>query len=96
MVAEGVTAQTAEAAVIADFNSQLATHIAQFETNNTGVRLLDLIQLIPVSLLKYRKRLQVTTWLWDSNAAFTLVLDNPTAFGFVDAVSYGGTGDFWG
>ncbi|TBU26745.1 hypothetical protein BD311DRAFT_808224 [Dichomitus squalens] len=38
----------------------------------------------------------VTTWLWDSNTAFTTVLDNPTAYGFVDAVSYGGTNDFWG
>ena len=40
--------------------------------------------------------LQVKTWLWDSNTAFTTVLDNPTAYGFVDAVSYGGTNDFWG
>ena len=40
--------------------------------------------------------MQVKTWLWDSNAAFTTVLDNPTAYGFVDAVSYGGTNDFWG
>lgn len=40
--------------------------------------------------------LQVTTQVWDSNAAFTTVLDDPQAFGFVDAVSYGNTGDFWG
>ena len=40
--------------------------------------------------------MQVKTWLWDSNTAFTTVLDNPTAYGFVDAVSYGGTNDFWG
>jgi phospholipase/lecithinase/hemolysin len=38
----------------------------------------------------------VTTWLWDSNAAFTTILNNPTAYGFVDAVSFGNTGDFWG
>ncbi|CDO77590.1 Carbohydrate Esterase Family 16 protein [Trametes cinnabarina] len=38
----------------------------------------------------------VKTWLWDSNAAFTTVLNNPTAYGFVDATSYGNTGDFWG
>jgi len=38
----------------------------------------------------------VQTWLWDSNAAFTTVLNNPTAYGFVDATSYGNTGDFWG
>ncbi|KAJ6468521.1 hypothetical protein C8R47DRAFT_805640 [Mycena vitilis] len=38
----------------------------------------------------------VTTWLWDSNAAFTTILNAPTQFGFVDAVSYGNTGDFWG
>ncbi|KAI0657770.1 hypothetical protein C8Q70DRAFT_1046069 [Cubamyces menziesii] len=38
----------------------------------------------------------VKTWIWDSNTAFTTVLDNPTAYGFVDATSYGGQGDFWG
>ncbi|KAI0343567.1 hypothetical protein BDW22DRAFT_1344558 [Trametopsis cervina] len=36
------------------------------------------------------------TWLFDSNAAFTTVLNNPTKYGFVDATSYGNTGDFWG
>ncbi|KAJ3546050.1 hypothetical protein NM688_g5554 [Phlebia brevispora] len=38
----------------------------------------------------------VETWLWDSNAAFTTVLNDPQAYGFVDATSYGNTGDFWG
>ncbi|KAM5544881.1 hypothetical protein V8D89_001779 [Ganoderma adspersum] len=39
----------------------------------------------------------VKTWLWDSNAAFTTVLDDPTAYGFVDNTSYGdNTNDFWG
>ncbi|KAF7333736.1 CBM1 domain-containing protein [Mycena venus] len=38
----------------------------------------------------------VTTWLWDSNSVFTTILSAPTQFGFVDAVSFGGTGDFWG
>ncbi|KAK7013839.1 carbohydrate esterase family 16 protein [Favolaschia claudopus] len=38
----------------------------------------------------------VTTWTWDSNAAFTTILNSPTQYGFVDAVSYGNTGDFWG
>ncbi|KLO09714.1 hypothetical protein SCHPADRAFT_907541 [Schizopora paradoxa] len=38
----------------------------------------------------------VTTWLWDSNAAFTKVLNDPTTYGFIDNTSYGNTGDFWG
>lgn len=38
----------------------------------------------------------VKTWLWDSNARFSQILDNPTAFGFIDNSSYGNTGDFWG
>ncbi|KAJ7105192.1 hypothetical protein C8R44DRAFT_834466 [Mycena epipterygia] len=38
----------------------------------------------------------VTTWLWDANTAFTTILNAPTQFGFVDAVSFGNTGDFWG
>ncbi|KAJ7189175.1 hypothetical protein C8R46DRAFT_1341741 [Mycena filopes] len=38
----------------------------------------------------------VTTWLWDAHTAFTTILNAPTQFGFVDAVSFGATGDFWG
>ncbi|KAJ7744890.1 hypothetical protein B0H16DRAFT_1663994 [Mycena metata] len=38
----------------------------------------------------------VTTWLWDANTEFNTILNNPTQFGFVDAVSFGNTGDFWG
>ncbi|KAA1470460.1 hypothetical protein DENSPDRAFT_775132 [Dentipellis sp. KUC8613] len=38
----------------------------------------------------------VKTWLWDSNTAFSQVLNNPATYGFVDNTSYGGTGDFWG
>ncbi|KAJ3769796.1 hypothetical protein FB446DRAFT_705934 [Lentinula raphanica] len=38
----------------------------------------------------------VTTFLWDANAAFTTILDDPTAYGFIDAVSYGtDVGYFW-
>ncbi|EIM80926.1 uncharacterized protein STEHIDRAFT_182917 [Stereum hirsutum FP-91666 SS1] len=36
------------------------------------------------------------TWVWDANAAFSAILDDPTAYGFVDNTSYGGTDDFWG
>jgi phospholipase/lecithinase/hemolysin len=38
----------------------------------------------------------VSTWLYDSNSAFTTILNSPTQYGFVDATSYGSTGDFWG
>ncbi|KAK7472011.1 hypothetical protein VKT23_000118 [Stygiomarasmius scandens] len=39
----------------------------------------------------------VQTFLWDSNAAFTQILNNPTAYGFKDATTYGsGNGIFWG
>ncbi|KAF9070838.1 hypothetical protein BDP27DRAFT_1446714 [Rhodocollybia butyracea] len=38
----------------------------------------------------------VTTLIWDSNTAFNTILDDPTAFGFIDAVSFGtGPGFFW-
>ncbi|PBK90474.1 hypothetical protein ARMGADRAFT_1032489 [Armillaria gallica] len=38
----------------------------------------------------------VTTWIWDSNAAFTAILDNPTAYGFEDATTFGDDpGVFW-
>ncbi|THU98031.1 hypothetical protein K435DRAFT_721189 [Dendrothele bispora CBS 962.96] len=39
----------------------------------------------------------VQTFLWDSNAAFTQILNNPTAYGFKDATTFGtGDGIFWG
>jgi phospholipase/lecithinase/hemolysin len=38
----------------------------------------------------------VTTYLFDANTLFNTVLDNATAYGFVDNTSYGNTGDFWG
>ncbi|KAK0221164.1 hypothetical protein EDD85DRAFT_930316 [Armillaria nabsnona] len=38
----------------------------------------------------------VTTWIWDSNAAFTAILDSPTSYGFEDATTFGdGPGIFW-
>ncbi|KAK0446963.1 uncharacterized protein EV420DRAFT_1714429, partial [Desarmillaria tabescens] len=38
----------------------------------------------------------VKAWMWDSNAAFTAILDDPTSYGFQDATSYGdGDGLFW-
>ena len=39
----------------------------------------------------------VTTWVWDSNTYFNTILNNPTAYGFADATSYGSAPtDFWG
>jgi len=39
----------------------------------------------------------VSTWLWNSNAAFTTILNSPTTYGFVDATSYGSASNqFWG
>ncbi|KAL0955540.1 hypothetical protein HGRIS_001776 [Hohenbuehelia grisea] len=39
----------------------------------------------------------VQTWLWDSNAAFTTILNSPRTYGFNDATSVGtGSGNFWG
>ncbi|KAK0446962.1 uncharacterized protein EV420DRAFT_1714419 [Desarmillaria tabescens] len=38
----------------------------------------------------------VKTWIWDSNAAFTAILDDPTSYGFQDVTSYGDAdGLFW-
>lgn len=39
----------------------------------------------------------VTTWIWDSNAAFTAILDDPTSYGFEDATTFGDAPNiFWG
>ena len=90
MAAEGASAQALEASVILDFNTQLEGRVAQLKVNHTDVSLDFFVTAISIEMF------QVSTWFWDSNAAFTLVLDNPTAFGFVDNTSYGNTGDFWG
>lgn len=51
---------------------------------------------VRVAAFKQNNR-DVTTWLWDSNAAFTQVLNNPMKYGFKDATTYGtGPGIFWG
>ncbi|KAF8325111.1 hypothetical protein F5887DRAFT_1020665 [Amanita rubescens] len=53
------------------------------------------------SITAYNSRLQtrinwfsgnhsdIQLWEWDAHAAFTDILDNPTAYGFKDATSYG-------
>ncbi|KAG5636994.1 hypothetical protein H0H81_006170 [Sphagnurus paluster] len=39
----------------------------------------------------------VSTWIWDSNAAFTNILNSPGSYGFKDATSYGSASNqFWG
>ncbi|KAF7977303.1 hypothetical protein HWV62_4281 [Athelia sp. TMB] len=39
----------------------------------------------------------IKTYLWDSNAAFTTILDDLPKYGFVNnATAFGDTGDFWG
>ncbi|KAF4598901.1 hypothetical protein EYR38_007313 [Pleurotus pulmonarius] len=39
----------------------------------------------------------VETYIWDSHATFTRILDSPTTYGFVDATTFGaGSGIFWG
>ncbi|KAF5374669.1 hypothetical protein D9615_008983 [Tricholomella constricta] len=39
----------------------------------------------------------VSTWIWDSNASFTTILNSPTTYGFKDATSYGSASNqFWG
>lgn len=91
MLADSAADQAAEKAVIATFNSKLVTYISNFKGNNSGVR-----RLYSILSDKTKHIIQVQTWLWDSNAAFTTVLNNPSAYGFVDATSYGNTGDFWG
>jgi len=38
----------------------------------------------------------VRTRVWDSYKVFDTILNDPSKYGFVDSVSYGATGDFWG
>ncbi|TDL22924.1 hypothetical protein BD410DRAFT_722017 [Rickenella mellea] len=36
------------------------------------------------------------TFVWDANSVFNTILNNPTAYGFSDATSFGGAKSFWG
>ncbi|KAF9260860.1 hypothetical protein L218DRAFT_563735 [Marasmius fiardii PR-910] len=73
------------------------------DTNGQGAPILNSVIVDYNSKLKTRvKSLSssfsgVKTWVWDSNSTFTPILNNPTAYGFRDATTYGaGTDLFWG
>ena len=93
MLTQPVASRAVEKVVITDFNYKLAAHISSFRANHFGVSLAKHISIGLLTKLLYG---QVETWLWDSNSAFARVLNSPTRYGFVDATSYGGPGDFWG
>ena len=95
MLAQGTTATALEKSVIAGFNSKLADRVAWLKGNNTGVRRPPAVLFMAQMLTSSAAR-QVSTWIWDSNTDFTTILNAPTKYGFVDATSYGNTGDFWG
>ncbi|KAF5377405.1 hypothetical protein D9757_009692 [Collybiopsis confluens] len=47
-------------------------------------------------MIGFRCTQKVKTFIWDANAAFTTILNNPTAFGFKDATSFGDASNlFW-
>ncbi|KAE9390775.1 hypothetical protein BT96DRAFT_967712 [Gymnopus androsaceus JB14] len=46
-------------------------------------------QLVEFAQAFKRNNTGVSTWIWDSNTAFNTILDDPTAFGFIDATSFG-------
>jgi hypothetical protein len=97
MLAQPASSRATEKTVIADFNRKLAAKIIEFKRSNSGVSVLrSFFRRSHLNGLGYAGK-KVSTWLWDANAAFTTVLDDPTKYGFKDATSYG-TGDdiFWG
>lgn len=92
MLAGPASAQALEKSVIDTFNDKLADKISEFKITHPGVfRLYRCMHVNPVLTTD----LQVRTYLWDSNSAFTTILNDPTKYGFVDATSYGAPGDFW-
>ena len=92
MLAQGTPATTLEASVIAGFNTKLLAKISSCAANNAGVSPDNLIYNSPLSIWL----IQVKILFWDSHTAFTTILNSPTTYGFVDAISYGNIGDFWG
>jgi hypothetical protein len=97
MLAQPASSRATEKTVIADFNRKLAAKINEFKRSNSGVSVLRSFSAsVNLTGLGYAGK-KVSTWLWDANAAFTTVLDDPTKYGFKDATSYGtGDGIFWG
>lgn len=91
MLKQSAVARAKEKSVITDFNTKLANKVLAFQDAHHGVR-----QIWYNSTSNSLNSLQSQTWLWDSNAAFTAVLNSPTSYGFKDATSYGAIGDFWG
>ncbi|KAG6895924.1 hypothetical protein C0992_011557 [Termitomyces sp. T32_za158] len=74
MTAQGTTATSLEASVIAGFNTKLLQYAADFKANNTGV----------------------TNYVYDSNAQFSTILDDASAYGFIDNSTIGSnSNDFW-
>ncbi|KAG7100007.1 hypothetical protein E1B28_001794 [Marasmius oreades] len=73
------------------------------DTNHQGAPILNGVIVDYNSKLKTRVRnlstnlTGVKTWIWDSNSTFTPILNDPKAYGFRDATTYGaGTDLFWG
>ena len=95
MLSQAASAQAAEKAVIAGYNAKLVQRVAAFEAAHPNVCFI-IIAMICIGYGGSDATPQVTTKIWDSNTAFTTVLDSPKTFGFVDATSFGNPGDFWG
>ena len=93
MLAQSADAQALEKKVIAGYNAKLVSRVAALKAVNSGVSVQRYLEAGRTWANIYT---QVKTWIWDSNAAFTKILDNPTQFGFVDATSFGGEKSFWG
>lgn len=95
MLSQAASAQAAEKAVIAGYNAKLVQRVAAFEAAHPNVCFI-IIAMICIGYGGSDATPQVTTKIWDSNTAFTAVLDSPKTYGFVDATSFGNPGDFWG
>ncbi|KAK7032146.1 hypothetical protein VNI00_013320 [Paramarasmius palmivorus] len=67
--------------VITGYNSRLSARISTFKANHAGAIVIS----------------QANTYLYDSYAAFTKILNSPTSYGFKDATSVGTASNiFWG
>lgn len=93
MISHPASELAVEKTVISGYNSKLVDRVNAFRNSHSGVRSRLTIYNLPVDSYSVS---QVTTKIWDSNSAFTVVLNNPMQYGFVNTTSSGQTGDFWG
>lgn len=91
MLTQSNSTRALEASIIDSFNSQMAQIFNEFEATTAGVSSV----FNSTSTLFINSHRQVRTWIYRADYWLDHILDDPTAYGFQDATSYGNATDIW-